>query len=67
MSRAAFSVVEVKRAIRAVEAVGKCVTSVRYLVDGGFELLTATPAKDSPSAEPGQWGDDAGEETIHRA
>lgn len=66
MGKAAFSAVEVKRAVRTLEAVGKHVSAVEFRADGAFVLLT-TPEPVAERSAPGQWGDDAGEEEISRA
>lgn len=67
MSRAASQAVEIKRVIRALESVGKCVTAVKCHADGGFELLTANANEAVPATLGGQWGDDAGAEEVSRA
>lgn len=59
--------VAVKQKVRALEAVGKCVTSVKFFADGSFEVLTGREPEAERSSPSGSWGDDAGEENLSRA
>jgi hypothetical protein len=52
--RCAFKEVDVKRAVKAVEAAGKPVRGVRFMADGGFEVVVGAPAT-APEAEVNPW------------
>lgn len=49
MAGARFSISEVKRAVRTLEAVGKCVVRVDFPPEGGFRVLTSGMANDATS------------------
>lgn len=38
---------DIRRAIKALESVGKCVKGVKITSDGGYEVLTDEPANDA--------------------
>jgi hypothetical protein len=49
VSSRAFSAVDVKRAVRSLEAVGKSVSAVDFLPGGGFRILTTDAFTVGPS------------------
>lgn len=68
MTRATFSIVDVRRAVQAVESGGKCVTGVEFLGGERFRVLTGDEPGDSAStSDAGDWVDDAGEKAVRRA
>lgn len=67
MSRA-FSIVDVRRAVQAVESGGKCVTGVEFLGGDRFRVLTADNPPPPPSGEQSDdWVSHAGETAVRSA
>ena len=68
MSRASFSIVEVRRAVQAVESGGKSVTGVEFLGGDRFRVLTGD-LSEAPTSDQqlGDWVDDAGEAAVRSA
>lgn len=50
MARARFTQQDITRAINALEKAGLGVARVRFLPDGGFEVIAGEPEKDDNSA-----------------
>jgi hypothetical protein len=55
----AFREADVKRAIKAVKAAGEPVKGVRFMADGGFEVVVGAPST-APETEPNSW-----DEVLH--
>jgi hypothetical protein len=54
MSRANFTQADVKRAVEAIEGVGKSVAAVDFPPAGGFRVLIGEPAKVAVPAGSGE-------------
>jgi hypothetical protein len=68
MSRASFSIVEVRRAVQAVESGGKSVTGVEFLGGDRFLVLTADKSAPPPSGEQSDdWVTHAGDTAVRSA
>jgi len=56
MTRAAsFRQSDIKRAVAALEAVGKVVVGVKFPPEGGFEVLTGVGADQQPLTDLQRW------------
>lgn len=54
-----FTAADIRRAIRAVKAVGESVAGVDFPREGGFRILTGEPIKrDTPAGQRGNEWDD---------